>query len=260
MSTKDSTKSKVVLGGYDPANMLPYPTASSPNFYWYDNVHDDKEWGIEVRDIQIDGVSLDSGILTYASVDPFDPFVQLPDAYYKNYKAYMAANHTEMVCMDAVIGFGICMAQGITCESIMGNYTNITIRLNDSYGYVLPPSSYLKTEITESGNTLCYSMVIGNSLFTDKITLGDVFMENYHAILDFGNTSIGLNGFVIEDLPVVPTKRSSGLTTTIIVVAGAGILLLAIVSGVCHIMKKRRDNLKLSLEHYNQIENESEVY
>ena len=73
------------------------------------------------------------------------PYIQLPPTYFNNYVAYMAANHTEMTCLTGMIGFGMCTASGITCESIMANYTNITVRFNDSYGYVIPPTSYLKT-------------------------------------------------------------------------------------------------------------------
>ncbi len=55
--------------------MLPYPTATNPRFYWYDNIHDKVEWGVEMRDILINDTSLDNGFLTYAKVDSFMPFI-----------------------------------------------------------------------------------------------------------------------------------------------------------------------------------------
>ena len=81
--------------------MLPFPTASNPDFYWYDNKYDDKEWGLEIRNIMIGSgnYTLDSGYLTYAKIDSFMPFIQLPF-------------DTEMQCLDQMVGFGICRVTG----------------------------------------------------------------------------------------------------------------------------------------------------
>jgi len=51
-------------------------------FYNYDNKYDNKEWGTELRNIYIGNhthnFSIDSGKLTYAKVDTFSPYIQLP--------------------------------------------------------------------------------------------------------------------------------------------------------------------------------------
>lgn len=88
----------------------------------------------------------------------------------------------------------------------MDNYPNLTIRFNDSNGFVVPPKSYLKNDKTASGIPMCYNMIIGSSLYEDQVVLGDTFMENYLVIYDFENTTIGLNGWVVEDLPVEPPR------------------------------------------------------
>lgn len=51
----------MTFGGYDPAHLKPYPSAKNPAIYWFDNKHDDKEWGTEMRNMHLDGVSLDAG-------------------------------------------------------------------------------------------------------------------------------------------------------------------------------------------------------
>lgn len=134
MASMNTGVSRIVFGGYDTRNMMPFPSASNPKFYWYDNVHDDKEWGVEMRNILINETSIDSGFLTYAKIDSFMPFIQLTPAFFRNYANYMNTTHPEMRCQD-FLGFGICSATNITCDKIVQNYSNITIRFNDSYGF-----------------------------------------------------------------------------------------------------------------------------
>lgn len=119
----------------------------------------------------------------------------------------MKANHSaEMECTDSVIGFGMCRATNKTCEEIIGNFTNLTIRFNDTNAFMVPPKSYLKTDKTAGGIPMCYNMIIGSALNPNTVTLGDTFMENYLVIYDFENTTIGMNGWVIEGLEIVPEK------------------------------------------------------
>jgi hypothetical protein len=61
----------------------------------------------------------------------------------------------------------MCQVPGKTCESIMANYTDMVIRFTDSNGFIVPPKSYLKTDVTDAGNTVCYNMIIGNFINPD---------------------------------------------------------------------------------------------
>lgn len=45
--------SKITLGGIDKDQMLPYPTAENKTVYYYKNIHDDSEWGAEMRNIYV---------------------------------------------------------------------------------------------------------------------------------------------------------------------------------------------------------------
>lgn len=114
MDSSNKGGSRITFGGYDQSSMLPFPTASNPDFYWYDNKYDDKEWGLEIRNIMIGSgnYTLDSGYLTYAKIDSFTPFIQLPFDNFVMFSNYMKSNHTEMQCLDQMVGFGICRVTG----------------------------------------------------------------------------------------------------------------------------------------------------
>jgi hypothetical protein len=73
----------MVLGGVSPSLMLPFPDDKNPQLYTYDNKYDEKEWGTELRNIYLvenstSNVTIDTGKLTYAKVDTFSPYIQLP--------------------------------------------------------------------------------------------------------------------------------------------------------------------------------------
>lgn len=185
MTSMNKKKSTMTFGGYDPEALKPFPSDKNRTIYWYDNMHDDREWGTQLRNILIDGVSLLDNT-TYAKIDSFMPFIQIPIPMYLTYVKYMQANHSqEMECSDQITGFGMCRSINKTCESIMGNFTNLTIRFNDSNAFTVPPSSYLRTETTGSGMSICYNMIIGSALAQNEVILGDTFMENYLIVYDF---------------------------------------------------------------------------
>lgn len=89
MNTMNGGQSKIVFGGVDPANMLPYPSADNATFYTYDNKYDDVEWGTEMRNMYIGDVGLDTGVEVYAVVDTLQPYIQLPEAYFTTYINYI---------------------------------------------------------------------------------------------------------------------------------------------------------------------------
>jgi hypothetical protein len=264
MTSMNKKKSVMTFGGYDQSQLQPYPSASNRTIYWYDNMHDDIEWGTQLRNILIDGVSLLDNT-TYAKIDSFMPFIQLPIPMYLNYVKYMQANHSlEMECTDQITGFGMCRSINRTCESIMSNFTNLVIRFNDSNAFTVPPSSYLRTETTGSGLSICYNMIIGSALAQDAVILGDTFMENYLVVYDFENTTIGLNGYVIEGLDVEPLRRKNEESSTmIIILISVGVVLAAGAIGAYILVKKRKNILQDKLADYNMLEetkNNSQVY
>ena len=245
MSSMNKKKSYMTFGGYDQSQLAPYPSAQNRTVYWYDNMHDDIEWGTQLRNLLIDGVSLLDNT-TYAKIDSFMPFIQLPIPMYITYARYINANHSdEMECIEQVTGFGICRSINRTCESIMGNFTNLTIRFNDSNAFVIPPSSYLRTETTGSGMSFCYNMIVGSALANDAVILGDTFMENYLIIYDFENTTIGINGYVIENLDIEPERKrpTNESNTMIIILVSIGVVLAAGAVGAIVLVKKRNSKL-----------------
>lgn len=150
----------------------------------------------------------------------------------------------------------MCRSVNMTCESIMGNFTNLTIRFNDSNAFVVPPSSYLRTETTGSGLSICYNMIIGSALANETVILGDTFMENYLIIYDFENTTIGINGFVLEGLDIEPERKRSDSesNTMIVILVSVGVVLLAGAVGAIVLIKKRNSKLQNNLASYNQLE------
>lgn len=71
--------SKITLGGVDKDLMLPYPSEADKKIYYYENLHNDLEWGSEVRNVLVcdpaGRVSIDNGYKTYAKVDTFSPYI-----------------------------------------------------------------------------------------------------------------------------------------------------------------------------------------
>ena len=142
--------SRMTLGGIDESQMLPFPSANNKKFYNYDNKDDGKEWGTELRNIYIGNsthnFSIDSGKLTYAKVDTFSPYIQLPIQNFKKYKEYLNKTHPEMICLGDYPIVSICYVPDQSCDAIIKNFQNITLRFNDTLGFHIPPKSYLRTE------------------------------------------------------------------------------------------------------------------
>ncbi len=80
----------MVFGGVDEKLKLPFPSATDKRFFTYDNKYDDKEWGTELRNIYLTNgthnFSIDTGKLTYAKVDTFSPYIQLPIENFKKFQ------------------------------------------------------------------------------------------------------------------------------------------------------------------------------
>ena len=253
MSAKDGKNSRMTLGGVDQSVMFDWPSAKKKDFSYYNDRDADKEWGTEVRNIYAGNRnannSFDSGFLTYAKVDTFTPFILLPWENFSKYRNYLNSTHPDMKCFGDYPIFAMCYQENVACEDISHLYTNITIRFNDTKGYHIPPSSYLRSEKTASGGSRCYNMMIYTSS-AKTIVLGDIFLENYYTIFDFENERIGFNGWVEEDLPIEPPrpKRNSG-TIVAIVVGTAGTVIVAAIAVV--LIKRRNQKLRSNLDLYN---------
>lgn len=255
MDARDGTKSKMTFGGYDKTNLYEYPSAEDRGFTFYDDRDADKEWGTEIRNMYInDSVnnSFDSGYLTYAKVDTFTPFILLPWENFQKYKNYLNRTHPEMTCFGDYPIFSMCYVEGKSCDSIRSNYDNITIRFTDSFGYHIPPSSYLKTEETLNGGFRCYNMIIYTSV-TKSIVLGDIFLENYYTLFDYENEKIGFNGWAEGQLPIEPPRPPRNATTIIVVVV-VSIVVIVLAAAAVVIIKRRNNKLKSNLDLYNQLD------
>ena len=220
--------------------MYDWPSAEKKGFTFYKDRNADKEWGTEIRNIYIgkreSNHSIDSGKLTYVKVDTFTPFILLPEENFEKYKQYLNESHPDMKCFGDYPIFSMCYEEDVACEDIWHKYANITIRFNDTKGYHIPPSSYLRTEKTVSGGTRCYNMLIYTSV-TKTIVLGDIFLENYYTMFDFENERIGFNGWVEDSLPIEPPRPKRKVPITIII---AVILAAVIISaGVVFYCKRR---------------------
>lgn len=94
----------MTFGGVDKDLMLPYPTAEDKKLYYYENFHDDQEWGSEVRNVLVcdpnGRITLDNGYKTYAKVDSFSPYIQLPKENFKMYTDYVEKKYPDIKCND----------------------------------------------------------------------------------------------------------------------------------------------------------------
>jgi hypothetical protein len=218
-------------------------------------LYDDKEWGTELRGIYLGNkthnTSIDTKKLTYAKVDTFNSFIQLPIENFKKYKEYLLARHPEMTCLGDYPIITVCVAMGRTCEEISKNYENLTLRFNDTLGYHIPPKSYLKTE-KSGGSSNCYNMIIYSSVY-DSVVLGDVFLENYYVVYDFDNTTISFNGWVEGNLNIEKSRKGSSVPTIIIVILIC-IVLVGATAGAVYIIKNRNKKLQQNLALYAQID------
>ena len=127
----------------------------------------------------------------------------------------------------------------------MDKYYNITLRFNDRLGFHIPPSSYLKTI-----NGDCHNLIIYNPN-VENVILGDVFFENYYTVYDFENSLIGFNGWVQDELDILPKspprKSHTEFTLYVIIIA----LLFIIVVGGFVMYCRKNNKLDNSLASHN---------
>ena len=152
-----------------------------------------------------------------------------------------------MKCEDQADGTKMCSAAGKNCETIISNYYNLTLRLNDTLAYHIPPTSYLQTV---NGN--CQNLIIFNPS-TTEIILGDVFIENYYTIYNYEDTTIGFNGWVETGFDVEhqrPPRYSHTEFTVYIIVIGVLFLIGIVIALLLHC---RNSKLQEGLDNENMI-------
>lgn len=138
----------------------------------------------------------------------------------------------------------MCTAADKTCESLISNFYNITLRFNDSLGFHLPPTSYLKTI---NGN--CHNLIIFSPR-ASSIILGDVFMENYYTVYDYEDTSIGFNGWVETELAIEPPRppRKSHTEFTIYIIVIGSLFVIGIAVALWYYCKNTKLENRLTTQ------------
>jgi hypothetical protein len=121
------------------------------------------------------------------------------------------------------------------------------LRFNDSLGFHVPPSSYLKNI-----NGHCHNLIIYNPLVS-SIVLGDVFLENYYTVYDYADTTIGFNGWVETELSIEPPRppRKSHTEFTIYIIVISVLFIIGI--GIALWYYCRNTNLDNKLNEQNEI-------
>ena len=251
--------SQLTLGGVNNDQMLPYPSATNKKLYYYNNLHDDSEWGSEIRNIFIcdpaASFSLDNGYKTYAIVDTFSPYIQLPKENFKKFTDYLLKKYPYMSCADQVDGNNVCKAADRSCELIQKDFYNITLRFSDDLGFHIPPSSYLKTIDGQ-----CHVLIIYYSGL-QNIILGDVFLENYYTVYDYEDTTIGFNGWVETELPIEPPRppRQSHTQFTIYIIVIGSLFVIGIAVALWYYCKNHKLNNRLTTQNLISGEDQFET-
>ena len=98
--------------------------------------------------------------------------------------------------------------------------------------------------------------MIGSSLTPGLVLLGTTFIENYLVIYDFENTTIGINGWVLQDQPIEPHKEkaSEPMSAALIAIILSGVVAILLIGGGLVFIFIRRRNLKQDLSMYEQLE------
>lgn len=130
---------------------LLYPNPADAKFQTYQCV--DKTWEIEVRGFSFLGKTTETDYLSYAVIDSFARGIQIPkDEYFKfavEMKKLFNDPNDEFYCEPFQCYF---LDKSCKEESIVSKLTNFTIRFNDTFGFTIPPSVYLRDGALMAGN------------------------------------------------------------------------------------------------------------
>jgi hypothetical protein len=135
--------------------------------------------------------------------------------------------------------------------------------------YILKPEDYLENAQNQNGQPICNVLIYGNRFNKTEYLLGDIFMQNFYVILDYGSPSrFAINGHyvTVKELeekgyrepenkdPKNPTNPDSGGGSVVWAVIGSiiGVLItVAIVGFIIVRMKNRR--LQANLAKYETL-------
>lgn len=258
--TNTSQGSLMTLGGHDPQFMYPNPEEGVFNTYQSEN----NNWEIEVRGFGFMNQTIEAEYRSFAIIDSFARGVQIPQSEFYQFvvqmKTIFNGAKDDFYCQSYNCFF---IDRSCSDENIIGNITNFTIRFNDSIGYTLSPQVFLRDGYYTAGDEnlfkVCDVLIYNNLQNQESFVLGDIFSEAYYTQYDYQTQTVGFNGFVLLDLPIITQKPYYQFLPTwgIVLLALAGVGLIA--SFVYfYIQKRKNDKLNKELG-YNDKINQEEI-
>jgi len=213
--------------------------------------------------------SIDDGFKNLAVFDSFTGGVHLPVTEWNPLMRMLAKDHKEkfnvnLKC-DNTTKFR-CWHEG-NCKNEM--WATFGFNFIGDRAYVLKPEDYLENAQNQNGQPICNLLIYGNRFNQTEYLLGDIFMQNFYVILDYGSPSrFAINGHyvTVKELeekgyrdpenkdPKNPTNPESGGGSVVWAVIGSiiGVLIVvAIVGFIIVRMKNRR--LQANLAKYETL-------
>lgn len=187
-----------------------------------------------------------------AIVDSFARGVQLPILSFRKIATKLKAVFKDD--QDFMCQYYKCFFFDTPCTQpgIYEKLTNFTIRFNDSIGYTIPPSIFLReTEYEYAEGMLfpvCELMIYGNAEDSNEdFVLGDIFSDVYYTLYNYTSQSVGFSGFVLEGLPVIEEKNDKPFLAWwawILLIGG----MIGVVSCLSYFYIQKKKNEKLRSE------------
>jgi hypothetical protein len=144
-STSEDMRSQVTIGSFEDR----FLTGPSKNFVSYP-VRNNK-WGVEIRGHSFNGVQTELKYKTTAKIDSFARGIQLPTIKFMEFAGQLKSiyrDNNNFLCNQYK-----CFFFDVWCSEsgIMEKIGNFTLRLTDSYGYVIPPKLFMTEGQYSSG-------------------------------------------------------------------------------------------------------------
>jgi hypothetical protein len=91
--------------------------------------------------------------------------------------------------------------------------------------------------------------------------LGDIFSDAYYVLYDYQSQTLGFNGYVLENLPILKEKSEKpepGFPIWLVIILA--LLGMSIITCLCifYVMKRKNTRLRSLLNEYNDQDDEEE--